>query len=519
VVDGSGGLSFQGDVGVSQGKICIVGDCSEAPADRTIDARGRVVCPGFIDMHSHSDVALLMNPRQESKIMQGVTTEVLGQDGLSYAPASSSTLPLLRKSLAALNGSSDMIAWDWRSVGDFLSRFDGKVAVNVCYLVPHGAIRYLVVGSQDCPVTDRELAEMKSLVAESMGEGAVGFSTGLTYSPCAFADTRELIVCCQAVAPFGGFFAPHLRCYGRDFAEAINEALQVSKASDVPVHFTHFHCSFDVNRDRVDQLMTQLDQAVNEGAQISLDSYPYAAGSTFLGGIFPSWAHAGGPEKFLARIASRNERTRICREMEEEGCDGYSHVPVDWTKVVISGVSSQKNQWAVARSVADLASDTRKQPFDLVCELLSQENLEVSCLIFFGFEHNVRTIMKHPAHMVGTDGILTGSRPHPRAYGTFARYLQLYTRELKILTLAECVRKMTSLPASRLGLSDRGLIREGMAADLVIFDPVSVEDTATYDDPRSHPRGIEHVLVNGKMVVECGEHTGILAGRVLKRGS
>lgn len=448
--------------------------------------------------------------------MQGVTTEVIGQDGLSYAPANTFTLPLLRKSLAALNGDSEALAWNWTSVGDFLSRFDGKVAVNICYLVPHGAIRYLAVGPQDRQASDEELEKMRVLVAESMSQGAVGFSTGLTYPPCAYADTRELVACCQGMGPFGGFFAPHLRSYGARFVEAIKEVLEVGKAAHVPVHFTHFHCSFEPNRDRVAEVLALLTQTQTEGIQVTLDSYPYIAGSTFLAGVFPSWVYAGGPEKFLARIASPGERERIRKEMEEMGCDGYSHVPVDWSKIVISGIASQKNQWAVGKSLVQSALDRRRQPFDLVCGLLSEENLEISCLIFFGFEENVRTIMKHPAHMVGTDGLLTGSRPHPRAYGTFARYLQHYTRELKILTLEECVRKMTALPAERLGLRDRGLVRQGMAADLVIFDFEALEDTATYENPRSHPRGIQYVLVNGKLVVENGKHNGILAGRVLR---
>jgi N-acyl-D-amino-acid deacylase len=519
VVDGSGTPAFRADVAISGQKIKLVGNSGRSDARRVIDASGRVVSPGFIDMHSHSDIPLLINPREESKIMQGVTTELIGQDGLSYAPVDDVTLPILRKTLAGVYGDSDAIDWNWTSVGDFLSRFDRKVAVNVCYLVPHGAVRLLAVGPEDRVATDKELERMKELVAEGMSEGAVGFSTGLTYPLCAFADTRELIACCEGIAPTGGFFAPHLRSYGPRLQEAIEEALQVGRDASVPVHFTHFHCSYEFNKNRAVEFLARLDRAQAEGIEITFDSYPYTAGATFLGGIFPSWVHGGGPKKFLERISSRALRERIRHEMEEEGCDGYSHVPIDWKQVVIGGVGSQQNEWAVGRSVAELGVETGKRPIDLVCDLLFDDNLGVSCLAFFGHETNVRIIMKHPSHMVGSDGGLIGSRPHPRAYGTFARYLQCYTRELKVLTLEECIRKMTSLPAARLGLSDRGLVREGMAADLVIFDFQRLEDTATYENPRSHPRGIDFVLVNGTIVVDEGRHTGFLAGRVLERTS
>lgn len=515
VVDGSGSPGFRSDVLVNKGKIEDIGDFDNAAAERTIDTRDLVLCPGFIDMHSHSDIWLLSHPYQESKIFQGVTTEVLGQDGLSYAPATSDTLPLLRRTLSALNGDSEITPWDWTSVGDFLSRFDGKTAVNVCYLVPHAAVRLLVVGPEGRKATKSELDRMESIIREAMSEGAVGFSTGLTYTPCAFADTDELIACCRGLSAGRGFFAPHLRSYGRLFGEAIEEALSVGRQTAVPVHFTHFHSSFEVNRDRAEAWLARLDQGTTEGIDVTMDSYPYTVASTFLAGFFPSWVHDGGSEKFLTRISSTKLRETIRRQMEEEGCDGFSHVPIDWKNIVISSVTSESNQRVVGRTIHELALEVAKSPFDWTCDLLREQNLQVSCLALIGHEKNVQTIMRHPRHMVGTDGLLVGSRPHPRAYGTFARYLQHYTRELRILTLEECIRKMTSLPAERLGLHDRGLVAKGKAADLVIFDPKNIEDTATYENPRSHPHGIQYVLVNGRMVVDNGNHTGILAGRVL----
>jgi len=519
VIDGSGAPAFNADVAVEDGMIRMVGDVGTLEATTTIDATGRTLCPGFIDMHAHSDVVLLMNPRQECKVMQGVTTEVIGQDGLSYAPVNPSTLSMLRRNLAPLNGDSEDVSWDWTSVGDFLTRFDGRTALNVCYLVPHAAVRLLVLGDENRKATANELERMKAIVAEGMNEGAIGFSTGLTYTPCAFSDTQELIACCQGIAPSGGYFAPHLRSYGAHLQEAIDEALNVARRSDVPLHFTHFHSSFEINKDRAESLLACLDQAQKEGIEITLDSYPYTAASSFLAGFFPSWVHAGGPDKFLARVSSRTQREGIRREIEEEGCDGYSHVPIKWDQIVISGTASEKNQWVTSRTVAETARKIHKSPFDFVCDLLIEENLKVSCLAFIGHEENVQTIMKHPSHMAGTDGLLTGARPHPRAYGTFPRYLQHYVRELKILTVEECIRQMTSLPARRLGLGDRGLVHEGMVADLVIFSPEVIEDTATYENPRSHPRGIDYVFVNGELVVDHGKHTGALAGQVLRKRS
>lgn len=517
VVDGSGSPGFSSDVLVAAGKIEDIGKFPDSVAEQIIDVGGLVLCPGFIDMHSHSDIWLLDHPRQESKTMQGVTTEVLGQDGLSYAPATPATLPWLRKTLAALNGDCDTVSWNWTSVGDFLSRFEGRTSINLCYLVPHGAVRLLVMGSENRKATKAELDRMTDVVREGIREGAVGFSTGLTYPPCAYSDTDELVACCTGLIPDGGYFCPHLRSYGRYFGEAIEEALDVGRKSGVPIQFTHFHSSFKPNRDLAEHWLERLRQGRAEGIDVTMDSYPYTAASTFLPGFFPSWVHAGGPEKFQSRIASKAEREKIRHEIEDVGGDGFSHVPIDWPNIVISGVGSKKNQHVMGRTVAELARKGGKSPFDWACDLILEEKMQVSCLAFIGFEKNVQTIMKDPFQMAGTDGLLTGSRPHPRAYGTFPRYLQHYSRELKILTLEECIRKMTSLPAARLGLHDRGLVRKGIPADLVVFDPETIEDTATYEKPRSHPKGIKFVLVNGEFVVENGKHTGALTGRVLKK--
>lgn len=517
IVDGCGNPWYWADVAIIADKISGIGHLRDQSAKRVINAQGMVVCPGFFDMHAHSDIVLLSQPRHEAKIMQGVTTDVIGQDGLSYAPVTTDALSFLRWNLAGLNGNPDNVSWDWQTVSEFLDQFDQRVAVNVAYLLPHGAVRMAAMGMEQRAATEAEMLRMKQSVALGMQEGAFGLSTGLTYAPCSYSDKRELTALCEVVAKKGGFFAPHIRNYAATMAEAVEEVVEIAAATKVPLHLTHFHASFSANQGKASRLLELVNKARQEGLDVTMDSYPYLAGSTFLSGVLPAWAHDGGPSQLVERLKDRNVREKLRVVMEETGSDGLHNVPIDWATIFITGVSSEKNSDLIGLSVKDGSTLRRKTPIDYFCDLLVDENLEASCIIFIGNEENVREIMKHPAHMVGSDGLLVGARPHPRAYGTHARYLSVYVRELGILTLEDCIRKMTSLPAQRLGLQDRGVIKEGMAADLVIFDPDNVRDTATYENPKNYPTGIPYVLVNGNVIKDAGEHTGILAGRALRK--
>jgi N-acyl-D-amino-acid deacylase len=517
VIDGAGNPWFRADVGIADGRIAVVGRLAGEPAAREIDAAGLIVCPGFVDMHTHSDLQLLVSPDHEAKIHQGVTVEVLGQDGLSYAPVTDEVLVQLRSQLAAWNDDPPNFAWTWRTVEEYLDRLDEGIAVNACYLVPHGTVRMCAMGLDDRAPTAGELGAMKQLVAEGLEQGAVGLSAGLTYAPAMYADDDELVALCEVVRDYGGFYCPHHRNYGLSAIEAYGDCIEIARRSGVALHLAHAHLGFEVNRGRAPALLAQIDAARAEGVDVTMDTYPYLAGATYLHAFLPGWMHAGGSSETLARLRREELRERLRIEMEEQGSDGFHDVPIDWGTIVISGVrTAPAGRW-VGQSVLEAALAADQRPIDFVCELLVEEELGVACIVHIGNEENVRAIMTHPAHTAGSDGILVGERPHPRSYGTFPRYLAVYVRELGILRWEQAIRKMTSLPCQRLGFNDRGLVRPAMAADVVCLDPATVRDTATYEDPRRLPEGIPYVIVNGRVVVDDGRHTGELAGRALRR--
>lgn len=514
VVDGTGAPEYRADVGVRDGRIAGIGD--RLSGGRTVDAGGLVLAPGFIDMHSHSDLQVLANPDHLAKVSQGVTSEVLGQDGLSYAPVDDAVLETLRGQLAGWNDDPPGFDWDWRSVGEYLDRLDRGIAVNAAYLVPQGTVRMLCVGWEDRPATESEVDRMRSVVAESLREGAMGLSSGLTYTPGMYASTSELVRLCEVTGSLGGYYSPHHRSYGAGALEAYAEMVQVSLDSGCPLHLAHATMNFPVNEGRAGELLTLLDDAIAAGADISLDTYPYLPGATYLSALLPSWATEGGPEATLARLSDADTRERIRVEIEETGSDGCHGVPVDWESIEVNGVRRTENAHLVGHSVAASARTAGRPAADLYFDTLLAERLGTSCLMHVGHEGNVRAIMKHPAHTGGSDGLLVGDRPHPRAWGTFPRYLARYVRELGVLGLEECVNHLTGRAAKRLRLTDRGLVREGYAADLVLFDPAEVADTATFDEPRQAAAGIPFVLVNGVPVIDGGTHTGALPGHSLR---
>jgi N-acyl-D-amino-acid deacylase len=506
VLDGTGNPWFRADVGIKGDRIAAVGRLGGEQAARTIDADGLVVCPGFVDMHTHSDLQLLVDPAHEAKVRQGVTLEVLGQDGLSYAPVTDQVLAQLRVQLAGWNDDPPGFDWSWRTVGEYLDRLDRGIAVNAAYLVPHGTLRMVAMGLDDRPATEAELATMKRLLAEGLEQGAVGLSAGLTYAPGMYGSDDELVTLCEVVAAYGGYYCPHHRNYGLHALEAYADSIEIARRSGCPLHLAHAHLGFEVNRGRAPELLQLIDRARADGIEVTLDTYPYLAGATYLHAFLPGWMHAGGPEATLARLRDPSLRERLRVEMEERGSDGFHDLPIDWGIVVVDGTT-----------VVDAADAAGERPIDWVCALLVERELSVSCIAHIGNEENVRAIMAHPAHTAGSDGILVGERPHPRSYGTFPRYLAVYVRELGVLSWEEAVRKMTSLPAQRLGFKDRGLLRWGMAADVVCFDPATVRDTATYDEPRRLPKGIPYVIVNGRLAIDDERHVGELSGRALRR--
>ncbi|HUQ61308.1 D-aminoacylase [Lentzea sp.] len=514
IADGTGAPAYRADVSIKDGVISSIGD--GISATRSIDADGLVLAPGFIDMHSHSDLRVLAEPDHLAKVSQGVTTEVLGQDGLSYAPVDDEVLATLRGQLAGWNDDPPGFDWNWRSVGQYLDRLDRGIAVNAAYLVPQGTLRMLVVGWDDRPPTESEMDRMKAVLAQSLAEGAMGMSSGLTYTPGMYAGTSELVRLCEVVGQHGGFYSPHHRSYGAGALEAYAEMVDVSKRSGCALHLAHATMNFPVNKGKAPELLALLDDAIAGGADISLDTYPYLPGATYLSALLPSWATEGGPERALARLSDVDTRERIRAEIEETGSDGCHGVPVDWDSIEINGVRNDRNAHLVGASVQRSATRLGRAPADLYFDVLVDERLGTSCLMHVGHEENVQAIMKHPAHTGGSDGLLVGDRPHPRAWGTFPRYFARYVRELGVLSLEECVEHLTGRAARRLRLTDRGLVREGYAADLVLFDPETIADTATFDEPRQQAAGIPYVFCNGVPVIDDGTATGALPGHSLR---
>ncbi|WP_034271172.1 N-acyl-D-amino-acid deacylase family protein [Actinospica robiniae] len=524
VVDGTGAPGYRADVVLADGRIAEIAPESagrHAAADgaaHSIDAAGLVLAPGFIDMHAHSDLALLTDPEHLAKVGQGVTLEVLGQDGLSYAPVDDETLSRIRRQITGWNGDPAGFDWNWRSVGEYLDRLDTTgIAANACYLVPHGSVRMLVLGYEDRAPSEHELESMRTLIRTGMAEGAVGMSCGLGYTPGMYAATEELTDLSRVVADLGGFLAPHHRSYGAGALEAYAEMIEVCETAGCSLHLSHATMNFGVNKGRAGELLALLDDAAARGCDITLDTYPYLPGSTTLAALLPGWTSAGGPDGVLRLLQDEEACRKIRREMEIDGSDGCHGVPVDWDTIRISGVGDLALADRVGRTIAQLAADQSRDAFDVYRDLLRADRLATTILQLVGHEENVQAIMRHPAHTGGSDGLLVGARPHPRAWGTFPRFLGHYGRELGVLGLEECVAHLTGNAARRLRLRDRGLIRAGYAADVVLFDPETVRDTATFDQPRQTPTGIEHVFVNGVSVIEDGRRTSAVPGRALRR--
>ncbi|MER6994341.1 D-aminoacylase [Streptomyces sp. NPDC000410] len=511
VIDGGGGPSYRADVGIDAGRITAIRRQGEdrLTGRRVLDAHGLALSPGFIDMHAHSDLALLRDPDHSAKAAQGVTLEVLGQDGLSYAPADDRTLAEVRRAITGWNGDGADIDFDWRTVGEYLDRLDRQgIAVNAAYLVPQGTVRMYAVGWDDRPATEAETLRMKQLVAEGMEQGAVGMSSGLTYTPGMYANDSELTELCRVVASYDGYYCPHHRSYGAGALEAYDEMVGLTREAGCALHLAHATMNFGVNEGRAPELLSLLDAALDAGADISLDTYPYTPGCTTLVAMLPSWANEGGPEAVLARLRDDGTADRIRHHLEVVGSDGCHGVPMEWDTIEISGVAHP--------GLADLVG-RRLDGWPTARRLLVEDRLGTTILQHVGHEENVRAIMRHRVHTGGSDGILQGDKPHPRAYGTFPHYLGRYARELGVLSLEETVHHLTGRPAARLRLPDRGHVREGHRADLVLFDPDTVAAGSTFEAPRTLPTGIPHVLIDGRFVIEDGRRTDVLAGRSVRR--
>jgi N-acyl-D-amino-acid deacylase len=507
VVDGSGLAWFRADVGIRGDRIAAVGPLGNAEARQRLDVAGKVVAPGFIDAHVHGDLMLLADPLHEAAIRQGVTTYVLGQDGVAMAPASPATLDHMRRYTAGFSGNPDL-PLRWSSMAEYLALFDRRSAVNVACLVPNGNVRMEAMGLATRPPTADELRHMGRLVREAMEQGAVGLSSGLDYIPSRYAGTDELAALCREIAPYGGVYVTHMRRYDpQGVLESLDEVFRIGREAGCPVHVSHFNS-------RADLVLPRIDAARAGGTDVTYDLYCYLAGSSILAMVaLPPWVQEGGVEATLARLRDPAVRERLRSEH-------FTTPRGPLGPVRLSYVAAPDFRQLEGRALEDAAGETGQSIGDFVCDLLLASGLAVGCVAPHRErgEEDVRALTRHPAMMAGSDGIFTGSCPHPRGCGCFARYLGHHVREAQTWTLEEAVAHLAGHAARRFGLKDRGLLREGMAADIVVFDPDTIADRATYEHGRLLAVGVEDVFVNGELVLHRGERTAALPGRGLRRG-
>ena len=516
IVDGSGDPGHTGTVLVANGRLEVrTADADVPPAARTIDAEGLVVAPGFIDLHSHSGLWLLHEPEDEPKVRQGVTTEVIGVDGLSYAPLSrGEDLGALVRMNAGLDGRPD-VALDWDTVASYLGHFDGRVAVNVALLIGNSALRICSVGWDDVPADHMAMANMRAMLREAMAEGAFGLSSGLDYPPGSYASTEELADLTAAAAGEGGFYHTHVRYeLGDRFLDPFREALAIGEMAHGPVHLTHFYHRQSYPGGH-EPMLALVDDARAAGRDVTFDTYPYEWASTRLLIQLPQWVQAGGPDALLERLGDPGVRTRLRVEMRAREPSGTGVSAAD---IRLGAFTTPENQRWEGATLDEVCRETDRDPVDVLCDLLLAEDLGINQVTPGPWSESLPHFIAHAVGMVGTDSTFIGLKPSPRTYGSYPRILGQVVRDEGRLSLEEAVRKMTSAPAARLGLHDRGLLRDGYAADVVVFDPDRIRSNATYHEPRRFPDGIEHVIVNGVAVVDAGRHTGALPGRALRHG-
>ncbi len=509
IIDGTGNPGFYGAVGVEGEQMRILrGDLAGVEAARVIDATGRIVCPGFIDMHAHSGLVMLAEPEHEPKVRQGITTELIGVDGNSYAPfKSDEDFHRFVELNSGLDG-NPRLPGRWSTVEQYLDMFTARVAVNVAYILGNSPLRIHAMGWDDRRPSRSELADMRALLREGMEEGAWGLSTGLDYPPGSYADTSELIELSREAVRLGGIYHTHVRYgLGDRFLDPFKEAVDIGRGSDVPVHITHFY-QRTTSPGGAARMLRLVEDAREEGLDVTFDSYPYTLSSTRLLIMVPQWAHDGGPERL--KHVLRTERERLRKEMQPRAGS--------WTDLWLTNFKHHHHHRFEGRSIAEVAELMGQDPVDAICDLLLAEDLQVSYVSAGGNGATLPHFVSHPLSMVGSDALLIGDYPSPRTYGTFPIILAEYVREERVMALPDAIRKMTSFPAQRLGLPDRGILRDGFKADVVVFDPQRVKAPATRTSPKQFPIGIDYVVVNGQVVVDQGRHTGVLTGRALRRG-
>jgi N-acyl-D-aspartate/D-glutamate deacylase len=520
IIDGTGSPWYSGDVAIRDGKIAAIGPVLDAGARRTIDARRMVIAPGFIDMLGQSDLSILVNPQLPSKIFQGITTEFTGEGG-SAAPLNDQIIEADRTGYDHLK-----IRPDWRTLGQYFARLERQgIGINVGDYVGATQVRRMVLGDDDRQPTAEQLNQMRQLVRDAMRDGAVGLSTSLQYPPAPYARTEELIALATEAARHGGIYATHMRSESDDILPALDEAIRIGREARMPVEIWHLKVAGKRNFGRMPQVIAKLDSARRSGVDIAADTYAYTAWFNSLSAMVPPWAHDGGTAKLLERLQDPAARRRMRRDMETAGSwenNAWQEIS-DPGKILIGAVQNPALLSLQGKTLAEVARQEKADPIDALFDLLVEDRAFTSVAVFGMDEPDVLLALQQPwvsinndSQGTAPDGILGQDHPHPRAYGTFPRILRKYVREEKRLTLEDAIRKFTSLPAQRMRLDDRGVLKRGMWADIVVFDPDSVRDRATFEKPNQLSEGMRWVLVNGVPVIADGKATGALPGKVLR---
>ncbi len=511
IVDGSGCPPYTGDIGITRGRIVAVGKIPGTQGRRVIQAEGHVASPGFVDVHSHSDYYLFLNPRAESAVRQGVTTEIGGNCGYAAAPIWGEWREERAQTYRELYGLDP----EWQGVHEYFGQLAAQgLSINFGLLLGHNTIRGSVMGGAARPPEPAEMAEMIAAVRQGMQQGALGLSTGLIYAPACFASADELVALARVAREEGGVLTCHMRSEGDGLVEAVREILDVAAQAAVPLQISHLKTSGERNWGKLPQALQLIEEARSRGHDVTADRYPYTASNTQLSAVLPSWALEGNRAEQIARWHDATVRMRLDRELTERR----------WDLIMIAEVTREGNKRYEGMRVDQAAASAGKEPLTFVCDLLGEEEGRVDAIFFTMSEENLQQILSRPYVMVASDsgtrshvGPLSRGRPHPRAFGTFPRILGTYVRERQLLDLPTAIRKMTWDPCRRFALADRGLIAPGYYADVVVFDPHAIVDRASYEEPIQYPDGIRYVLVNGVVTVEEGEHTDARAGGVLRR--
>lgn len=510
IIDGSGAPFFYGDVLVEKGRIQEIGLVNTG-AEHVIDAAGKVVAPGFIDIHTHSDTVYMLNNRGKSKIEQGVTTELVGNCGFSVAPAYGQAAKDIGRNLGKKG-----LELSWEGYEEYLQALQkARPTANLAGLVGHGTLRKSVVGSEERKANSSEMEQMEKILGESLEAGAFGFSSGLLYAPSCYGDAAEFVRLGKVAARYGGIYATHMRNESDRLMESVQESAEIGRQSGVAVQVSHHKVGGEKNWGAVKNTLASMQELRQQGLDITCDVYPYIATSTSLGALLPSWAHDGGTDKMLENLQKPDFYEKVRQEVERiEGDRGYD-------KIMVSYLPEGELKQYEGLRLAEIAEKTGRSGVDCLIFLVQASEAEAGMIRFGMCEEDVQAVLQNPLSMVGSDGSALTERegkPHPRNFGTFPRVLGHYVREQQIMSLEKAVNKMTGFPAWRLGLWNRGLLRTGFAADITIFDPEQVAEGATFSQPFQSPRGIDWVLINGEVVLQEGEQQPVFPGRVLRRG-